>query len=141
MSDICDLMDQMASPALSSLLSLLIECRNETNDAVPPSKAISIHCDLGISRSPTIKIAYLMRKLNMQQADVLEFDQSKQEIKPSANFNRQLQVWEEVGFQVWENEDRTILKPAYKAFLDHRAVLLQQKRLTGNELLAPLHLL
>jgi dual specificity phosphatase 12 len=132
----------MASPALSSLLSLPVEGEHETNDEQrgAASEAILIHCDLGISRSPTIIIAYLMRKLDMQQADVLRFVQSKQKIKPSTNFTRQLQVWEEVGFQVWENEDRTVPKPAYKAFLEHRAVLLRKRGLTGNEPLAPQNL-
>ncbi|CAG8892256.1 unnamed protein product [Penicillium egyptiacum] len=105
MSDICDFIDQMASPALSSLLYLPDEHKHELNDKPhgEPSEAILIHCNLGISRSPTIIIAYLMRKFNMPQADVLRFVQSKQKIKPSANFTRQLHVWEEVGYEIWEN--------------------------------------
>ncbi|RAL17086.1 dual specificity protein phosphatase family protein [Aspergillus homomorphus CBS 101889] len=139
MSDICDFIDHMAFPDLSSLHSLPVERKHETNDERrgAASEAILIHCDLGKSRSPTIIIAYLMRKLNMQQADILHFVQSKQKIKPSTNFTRQLQVWEEVGFQVWEDEDRTVPKPAYKAFLEIRDVLLRKRGLTGNEPLAP----
>jgi dual specificity phosphatase 12 len=139
MSDTCDFIDQMASPVLSSLPALPIECKHELNDeqSGADSEAISIHCDLGISRSPTIMIAYLMRKLNMQQADVLNFVQTKQKVKPSSNRTRQLQVWEDVEFHLWENEERTIPKPAYKAFLEHVAALLRQKGLTGNEPLAP----
>ncbi|KAJ6177732.1 dual specificity protein phosphatase 5 [Penicillium mononematosum] len=41
-------------------------------------------------------------------------------------------VWEEVGYQVWENKDKTVPKPAYKAFLDDRAALLKEKGLTGE---------
>lgn len=96
MSDISDFFDGIGLPALSSLLSLPVACEHETNDkrrgAAP--EAILIYCDLGISRSSTIIIAYLMRKLNMQQADIFQFVQSKQKIKPSTNFTRQLQVWE-----------------------------------------------
>ncbi|KAJ6188241.1 hypothetical protein N7519_003149 [Penicillium mononematosum] len=110
------------------------------NDICEPSEAILIHCDLGISRSPTIIIAYLMRKLKIQQADVLRFVQSKQRIQPSANFTRQLQVWEEVGYKVWEDEDKTVPKAAYKAFLEDRAALLKEKGLMGDEPLAPLTL-
>lgn len=81
-----------------------------------------------------------MPKLGIKIADVMEFVQSKQKIKPCSNFLRQLQVWEEVGFQVWENEDRTALKAPYKAFLEDRVALLQKKKeknLTGKEKLAP----
>ncbi|KAJ9202478.1 hypothetical protein DTO164E3_2918 [Paecilomyces variotii] len=142
MSDICDFIDQMASPALSSLPSLPVDGEYETNDERrgAASGAILIHCDLGISRSPTVIIAYLMRKFNMQQADVLHFVQSKQRIKPSTNLTRQLEVWEKVRFQVWENEDRTVPKPAYKEYLEYRDVLLRKRGLTGNEPLAPLNL-
>ncbi|CAG8368453.1 unnamed protein product [Penicillium salamii] len=142
MSDICDFIDQMAAPALSSLSSLSVECNSEMDDERPDPapEAILIHCELGISRSPTIIIAYLMRKLNIQQADAFDIVRQKQRIRPSKNLTRQLQVWEECRFQVWENEDRTVPKPAYKAFLEDRADLLREKGLTGNEPLAPLTL-
>jgi dual specificity phosphatase 12 len=77
-----------------------------------------------------------MRKLNMQQADILHFVQSKQKLELSTYLTRQTQVQKEVGFQVWENEDRTVPKPAYKAFLEHRDVLLRKRGLTGIEPLA-----
>ncbi|KAI9037154.1 uncharacterized protein KD926_000802 [Aspergillus affinis] len=142
MSDICDFIDGMTSPALSSLFHLPLEHQNqatvESNDA--PPEAVLVHCDLGISRSPTIIIAYLMRKLTLKQADVWKFVHSKQKVKPSANLTRQLQVWEETGYEVWEDENRTVPKALYKAFLEHRAAVLKSKRLTGDEPLAPLSL-
>lgn len=85
-------------------------------------------------------IAYFMSRFDMPQADVMQFIQSKQKIKPRTNFTRQLQVWKEVRYQVWENEDRTVPKPAYKAFLEHQTVLLGKRGLTGNELLTPQNL-
>ncbi|KAJ6003900.1 dual specificity phosphatase Yvh1 [Penicillium herquei] len=142
MSGICDFIDQMASPALSSLSSLPVEHKHDTNygPGGAPPEAILIHCDLGISRSPTVIIAYLMRKLCMQHADVLKFVQSKQRIKPSPNLTRQLQVWEEVGYEVWEDEDKTVPKAPYKAYMEDRATLLENRGLTGNEPLAPQNL-
>jgi dual specificity phosphatase 12 len=145
MSDICDFIDQMASPALSSLSSLPVDYNPTTTDELygAPSEAILIHCDLGVSRSPTIIIACLMRKLHIQQVDALTFAKTKQpkpRVKPSSNFTRQLQVWEEVGYQIWEDEDRAIPKAPYKAFMEDRAALLENPGLTCNEPLAPLSL-
>lgn len=76
----------------------------------------------------------------MQHVEVISFISSKQKIKLNRNFMRQLQVWEEVGYQLWENEDRTIPKAPYRAFLEDRAALLKKKGLTGNEPLAPQNL-
>ncbi|KAJ5920863.1 dual specificity phosphatase Yvh1 [Penicillium verhagenii] len=120
MSCICDFTDQMASPALSSLSSLPVVYNHDTNDGlggVPP-EAILIHCDLGISRSPTIIIDYLKRKLYMWQAE----------------------GWEDVEYELWENEEKTVPKAPNKVYLEHRAALLRSKALTGNEPLAPLNL-
>ncbi|CAG7950909.1 unnamed protein product [Penicillium salamii] len=139
MSDICDFIDQMASSDLSSLCSLPTNHEHTANDELNnvPSEAILIHCDLGISRSPTIIIAYLMRKLRIPKEDALNFVLSKQKVKPSAYLTRQLQIWEEVGYEIWENEDKTTPKAPYKAFLEDRAALLASLGLTGNEPLAP----
>jgi len=139
MSDICDFIDQMASPALQSSSTLPAKYEHGFSDKPcgARSEAILIHCRMGISRSPTIIIAYLMRKYGAKREDVLAFVQSKQKVKPSANFTRQLEVWEEVGYQVWENEEGTIPKAPYHAFLDDRAALLKEKGLTGNEPLVP----
>ncbi|KAK1145699.1 hypothetical protein N8T08_003935 [Aspergillus melleus] len=142
MSDICNLIDEMASPALSSLSFLCAEHGHQANDEpnYGPPQNVLVHCDIGISRPPTVIIAYLMRKLAMKQADVLEYVQSKQKVQPSANPKRQLVVWEETGYEVWEDEDKTVPKALYKAFLEHRAAVLKSKGLAGDEPLAPVSL-
>ncbi|KAF4241567.1 hypothetical protein CNMCM6805_003841 [Aspergillus fumigatiaffinis] len=142
MSDICDFIDEIASPALRSSSTLPVEHEPESSVKLrePPSEAVLVHCDLGISRSPTVIIAYLMRKYGLEQDDALTFVQSKAKVKPSANFTRQLEVWEQTGYEVWENEERTVPKAPYRAFLEDRAALLKRKGLTGNEPLAPLNL-
>jgi hypothetical protein len=81
-----------------------------------------------------------MRKFRMQRGDVLKYVQSKQKVKPCSNFTRQLQVWVDVGYKVWEDEGKTVPKAPYKAFLDDRAALLERKGLTGLEPLAPQNL-
>lgn len=59
-----------------------------------------------------------MQKIAMKQTDVLRFFQSKQKVKPSLNITNQLRVWEGVGYEVWEDEERTIPKAPNKAFLE-----------------------
>ncbi|EAW17785.1 uncharacterized protein NFIA_077180 [Aspergillus fischeri NRRL 181] len=142
MSDICDFIDQMASPVLQSSSTLPVEHEHGLSDKPREthSEAVLVHCDLGISRSPTVIIAYLMRKYGLKREDILAFVQSKQKVKPSANFTRQLEIWEQTGYEVWEDEERTVPKAPYRAFLEGRAALLKRKGLTGNEPLAPLNL-
>ncbi|KAJ5689560.1 hypothetical protein N7462_003952 [Penicillium macrosclerotiorum] len=144
LDDICDFIDQVASPALTVLAALPNES-NAEDDAPqhcepPPSQAVLVHCELGISRSPTIIIAYLMRKLRLPRAEVLGFVRAQRKVKPSANFTRQLEGWEEVGYQLWEDEARAVPKALYTAFLDDRAARLAEMGLTGDEPLAPLTL-
>ncbi|EAW14957.1 dual specificity protein phosphatase family protein [Aspergillus clavatus NRRL 1] len=139
LDNICEFIDQMASPALLSSRSLHIQHKYEEPASDPPA-AILIHCDVGISRSPTIIIAYLMRKYDMKREEITAFVRSKQTVKPSANFIRQLQIWEELKYQVWEDEKRTVPKAPHQAFLNDRAALLKEKGLTGDEFLIPRNL-
>ncbi|PLB52261.1 putative dual specificity phosphatase Yvh1 [Aspergillus steynii IBT 23096] len=140
MDSICDFIDQMASPALQTSRSLNTQQNHESNDRPSDPEAILIHCDLGISRSPTIIIAYLMCKYRMTQEEAMTVVQSKQKVKPSASFLRQLQIWEVLEYQVWEDKNKTVPKAQYQAFLNDRAARLKKKGLTGNEPPAPLNL-
>jgi dual specificity phosphatase 12 len=104
MSDMCDFIDEMASPSLQASSSFPSDEKPDPNiqkrqDTVA-SEAVLVHCDLGISRSPTVIIAYLMRKFSAKLEDVLAFVQTKQRVKPNTNFIRQLQVWEQTGYQI-----------------------------------------
>jgi hypothetical protein len=121
MSDICDFIDRMASPALQLSSSPLFS-------ALPPSESILVHCEAGRSRSPTIIIAYLMRKYCMKYEDALKFIQAKRKVKPNPNLVRQLQIWEEVGYNVWEDDERRIPKAPYQAYLDDRAGMMDGER-------------
>jgi dual specificity phosphatase 12 len=160
MSDICNFIDRMASPALQA--SSTFPPQNEPGTSVQPNteldpgpnvkqdsgcepdqlnqvrpEAVLIHCDMGRSRAPTVIAAYLMRKYRAKREDVLAFVQAKQKIKISATFTRQLQIWEHTGYQIWVTERSQVPKGPYQEYLDDRDALLEAKGLTGYESLSP----
>ncbi|GFX11869.1 transposase [Trichonephila clavipes] len=59
-------------------------------------EGVLVHCYGGMSRSPTIIMAYLMRKLNFTANEVYHFATSRERlIRPNLYFRRQLSVYEE----------------------------------------------
>ncbi|KAF3479841.1 citrate synthase [Arthroderma uncinatum] len=99
----------------------------------PSTNVILVHCDRGISRGSTMTIAYLMRKYGKSRDVVLADVKARRKIRPNSNFMDQLEVWEQVGYQPWEDEAKMIPKAPYKAYLERRAVRLKEKGLTGDE--------
>ena len=66
-----------------------IEFINENKD-----KKIFVHCNAGISRSPAIIIAYLIKALNYSFKDAYNLVKSKRNIKPNEKFIQELQELE-----------------------------------------------
>ena len=52
---------------------------------------IYIHCVMGVSRSPSIVIAYLMFKKKMKYEEAFDFVKAKRDIWPNSGFREQLQ--------------------------------------------------
>ncbi|EFR00776.1 hypothetical protein MGYG_03779 [Nannizzia gypsea CBS 118893] len=107
---------------------------HDDDGEAPDTNVILVHCERGISRSPTMVIAYLMRKYGKSRDAVLADVKEKRKIRPNQGFLDQLEVWEQVEYQPWEDREKTIPKAPYKAYLERRAVLLKEKGLTGDEL-------
>jgi len=65
------------------------------------SPAILVHCKMGISRSASVVIAYLMRSQQLQYKDAFDLvAKQRRIIKPNLAFIRQLLIWYEIGCQV-----------------------------------------
>ncbi len=71
---------------------------------------VLIHCHAGVSRSPTIAVAYLMKHFPMAMADAYKFVKTKRSIiSPNLNFMGQL--WEfEQGLQSEAKKKKTRAK-------------------------------
>lgn len=78
-------------------------------------------------------IAYLMWKRGLSRDEALTLVQEKRKVRPNKNFMDQLEVWGRAEYCLWEDEENTVPKEAYKAYLERRAAKLKEKGLTGNE--------
>ncbi len=67
---------------------------------------ILVHCFMGVSRSGSIIIACLMKRLNLTYAAALERAQTfRPIIGPNEGFVEQLELWCCMGFDIWEEEE------------------------------------
>ena len=98
---------------------------------------ILVHCTMGISRSTTIVVAYLMRKHRQSRDDALAAVKKSRKVKPNPNFMEQLAVWAETDYEIWADSDMKIPKKPYADYLARRAERLKEKGLTGTEPMCP----
>ncbi|KAJ9150981.1 Phosphatases II [Coniochaeta hoffmannii] len=106
LGDICDFIDKHSAGQDSNVL---------------------VHCTAGKSRSATIVVAYLMRKHGEGLDAVLKRVKDKRRIAPSGNFIDQLEIWEKVGYDVWEDPERTRPKEAYREFMERQSAKAEYK--------------
>lgn len=124
LADICDFIDKHSAGNGLNSVSGRSPNQNTSGDgqaSVPSQSNVLVHCTAGVSRSATIVVAYLMRKHRQKLQTVLKHVKEKRRIEPSENFIDQLQIWEEVGYDVWEDTARTSPKQLYRDFLERKA--------------------
>ena len=81
--------------------------------------AVLIHCRLGISRSATIAIGYLMWKHGKGRSATLEKVRQKRPcIRPNSSFLEQLSLWGRVGYELWEDAEHLVPKEDYVVLMD-----------------------
>lgn len=94
------------------LLRFFEECFEFIGTARQQGGAVLVHCVAGVSRSPTITIAFLMREQHLTTEQALLMVRKKHPIlAPNAGFLKQLQVFEKMNYRVDANHEE------YRRFL------------------------
>ncbi|CAG9323729.1 unnamed protein product [Blepharisma stoltei] len=94
----------------SNLLEHFDRCNEFIRQSIENKGKVLIHCDTGISRAPTIAIAYVMASKHFSFAHALEFLKKKHpETQPNNNFVTQLNQYQakllkQSGFDIVKNE-------------------------------------
>lgn len=85
----------------TDLVSHFPTCCEYIRDSQNNEKGILVHCNLGMSRSPTIVASFLMSKHKWTSQKALEFiKQKKPDIDPNENFILQLNLFAEMNYTV-----------------------------------------
>ena len=88
---------EAADNGLQNLRQFFEEAFNFIDEAKKAGAGVLVHCQAGISRSPTIAVAYLMKNYPMAMADAYKFVKTKRSIiSPNLNFMGQLWEFEQV---------------------------------------------
>lgn len=89
---------------LQDLISIFGIAGDFIDDAQKRNFPIYIHCDMGISRSSTTLIAYLMKKWRKSYEEVYNFVRRRRNvIYPNFGFQAQLKLYEKMGYNIVGN--------------------------------------
>lgn len=88
---------EAADNGIQNLRQFFEEAFDFIDEAKKAGTGVLVHCQAGISRSPTIAVAYLMKHYPMAMADAYKFVKTKRSIiSPNLNFMGQLWEFEQV---------------------------------------------
>lgn len=91
---------------------------------------VLVHCRMGVSRSATMILAFLMREQHLdRKAAYAHLKKIWPRASPNWSFWQQLIVWEETGYEIWmEGEDgEQVPKMEYLQWLQEREKYLEEK--------------
>ncbi|CAF0715889.1 unnamed protein product [Brachionus calyciflorus] len=87
----------------SNILDILEECIEFIENAIDNSQNILVHCQVGMSRSASIVIAYLMNKDRKPMNEILEFVKQSRFVFPNMGFRKQLEYLETCNYEIRKN--------------------------------------
>ena len=122
---VCDFIDrEIASPPLDD---------GPAPHSPDSTGKVLIHCTQGMSRAPAVGIAYLMRKRSCGLHKIMAEMKRKRDIRPRDSFMEQLQVWETLGYEPWQDSSEETPKEEYQEFLDRLDVKVRRKRPANDQ--------
>ncbi|CAG9825049.1 unnamed protein product [Phaedon cochleariae] len=110
LSDVCN----------SDLLSHFDETYEFIRDGVHKG-AVLVHCQMGLSRSATVVIAYMMKKYNLTCREALDRVKRKRMVFPNMGFLSQLERYKDMGYSTMHS------------LLSVEKLLLEDATLTGRQ--------
>ncbi|TGO25790.1 hypothetical protein BPAE_0072g00100 [Botrytis paeoniae] len=75
------------------------------------NQGVLVHCGLGISRSGTVVLGYVMRERTLDREEALAFVRQKRlRVQPNLGFWEQLSIWHDYHHDVFETVGGEILE-------------------------------
>ncbi|KUJ06435.1 phosphatases II, partial [Mollisia scopiformis] len=90
------------------ILKLMSPCCDLIDQYMSSPGGVVVHCVKGWSRSASMVIAYVMRRHRRSWREAGKEVLKRREICPNTHFLEQLRVWEEVEYNIWEDEDSVL---------------------------------
>ena len=96
------------------LISIFDICYSFTDECLNRGFGILIHCDMGISRSATIVMAYLMKKMRKPLSEVFGFVKRRRpQVNPNFGFQAQLLLFDKMNLNKHADNPYTKLYHKY----------------------------
>ncbi|KAH7088842.1 protein-tyrosine phosphatase-like protein [Paraphoma chrysanthemicola] len=115
----CEFIDEALCTEINPDLD--VQAKDQYEKEVKDPKVL-VHCLQGLSRSPSIVIAYTMRRLNIPYEAALEIVQRARPIVlPNGGFEEQLRLWGEMEYSVVDEEGE---KGVYTEWKSRRAEMV-----------------
>ncbi|KAL2047264.1 hypothetical protein N7G274_001283 [Stereocaulon virgatum] len=103
------------------LLAILPEACRVIEESRARGAGVLVHCAMGVSRSASVVVAYVMQRWGISPTEALTFVRGKRYVvSPNRGFLEQLEVWRECGYDVFSKirvDGQRVPKEAYRRWL------------------------